>query len=120
MGFLTFFWKHFGQDKYKDGKSQAMLLGFVMFTVLSGKLGKFKVLMARAIIQIITTLVIMLCGTNVAVIMVANFVRSFGMALMSGGVYPLVADAVDYGEWKNGVRQDGLTNSAVFKSNFFH
>lgn len=91
----------------------AMLLGFVMFAVLAGKFGKHKVLTAGAVIQIISALAILFGDTNIAVIMVANAVRNFGMALMSGGIYPLVADAVDYGEWKNGMRQDGLTNSAV-------
>lgn len=91
----------------------AMLLGFVAFAILAGKFGKHKVLIAGAVIQIVSSLAVWIAGTNVMVIMIANAVRNFGMALMSGGVYPLVADAVDYGEWKNGVRQDGLTNSAV-------
>lgn len=91
----------------------AMLLGFVAFAILSGKLGKHKVLTLGAVVQIVSSLAIWVAGTNVMVIMIANAVRNFGMALMSGGVYPLVADAVDYGEWKNGTRQDGLTNSAV-------
>ena len=91
----------------------AMIAGFVLFAILAGKFGKFKVLTAGAVIQIAATVAIMFGGTDTGIIFTATFIRNLGMALMSGGIYPLVADAVDYGEWKNGVRQDGLTNSAV-------
>ncbi len=35
------------------------------------------------------------------------------MVPTSAGLFALVADGVTYGEWKTGVRQDGLFNSVV-------
>jgi len=46
-------------------------------------------------------------------IMVGLFVKGFGLVPLSAGLFSMIGDVIDYGEWKTGYRVDGLTNSAV-------
>lgn len=44
---------------------------------------------------------------------ISQVIRGLGMAPNTAGLFALVSDGIFYGEWKNGVRQDGLFNSAT-------
>jgi GPH family glycoside/pentoside/hexuronide:cation symporter len=40
-------------------------------------------------------------------------IKGFGMGPIMSGVFAMTADVVDYGEWKTGVRSEGLVNSCT-------
>ena len=48
---------------------------------------------------------------NVGIIIAANIIVNLGTGLVSGLIAVMLADAVDYGEWRNGVRAEGIVTS---------
>ncbi len=90
-----------------------MLIGFPMFPMFVRKFGKWKCLMAGVLVTIVSFLLIMLNPHNIPFVLACTVISSFGSIPLSAGLFALVGDGVVYGEWKNGVRQDGLFNSVV-------
>lgn len=90
-----------------------MIFFLPLFPVLSKRFGKWKVMMAGMVVMIIGCAIITLCPTNLTAVLVGTAVKGLGMAPNSAGLFALVADGVFFGEWKNGIRQDGLFNSAT-------
>ena len=39
-------------------------------------------------------------------------IKGFGLGIIAALLIPLVGDVADYGEWKTGMRLDGITQSA--------
>jgi GPH family glycoside/pentoside/hexuronide:cation symporter len=89
------------------------LLGLFAFPALAGKFGKWKCLMAGYFMEILGYLLIFLFPTNVPVLLAGIFIKGVGNVPHMAGLFAMIADIVDYGEWKTGVRLDGLTYSAV-------
>ena len=56
---------------------------------------------------------IFLMPTNLTVVIIGLVIKGIGAVPHTAGMFALVADVVDYGEWKHGVRIDGLTYSAT-------
>ncbi len=90
-----------------------MLIGFPMFPMFVRKFGKWKCLMAGILITIFSFAMIMVNPHSIPFVLVWTVISSFGSIPLSAGLFALVGDGVVYGEWKNGVRQDGLFNSVV-------
>lgn len=78
-----------------------------------GKFGKRKVMIGGTILMIVGGVVIGLAGANVNLALVGIAIKGFGMGPIMSGIFALTADVVDYGEWKTGVRSEGLVNSCT-------
>lgn len=90
-----------------------MIFFLPLFPVLSKRFGKWKVMMAGLVVMIIGCAIVTLFPMNLTAVLVGTAVKGLGMAPNSAGLFALVADGVFFGEWKNGIRQDGLFNSAT-------
>ncbi|MDD3404517.1 MAG: glycoside-pentoside-hexuronide (GPH):cation symporter [Hespellia sp.] len=88
-----------------------VILGMLIFPSLARRFGKWKCMIAGFILQIIGFIIIYFCATNTIVVLVASAIKGLGGVPASAGLYALIGDVVDYGEWKNDVRLDGLTYS---------
>ncbi len=55
---------------------------------------------------------IMLFTSNYTIIIVCGILRGISSACMGATMWAMVSDTIDYGEWKTGVRTEGLVNSA--------
>lgn len=53
-----------------------------------------------------------IAGTNTSLLLAGTILRSVGIGPMFAGLYAFCADAADYGEWKYGVRSEGLLASS--------
>ncbi|MGN0299072.1 MAG: MFS transporter [Lachnospiraceae bacterium] len=53
-----------------------------------------------------------IAGMNHTLILVGTILRSIGAGPMFAGIYAFIADACDYGEWKTGIRSEGLMASS--------
>ena len=53
-----------------------------------------------------------IADTNRTLLLVGTILRSIGVGPMFAGIYAFIADAADYGEWKYGVRSEGLMASS--------
>lgn len=77
------------------------------------KFGKRICMIAGCILVIIGSAVVGLAGTNIALVVVGQLIRGFGQGPIMSGIFAMTADIVDYGEWKKGIRTEGLVNSAT-------
>ena len=69
--------------------------------------------MIGSVLMIVGSCVIGLAGTSVPMIIVGIAIKGFGTGPIMSGVFAMTADVVDYGEWKTGVRSEGLVNSCT-------
>ncbi|KRM96095.1 xylose-proton symporter [Liquorilactobacillus aquaticus DSM 21051] len=78
------------------------------------KIGKKNTLLAGLTISVAGQLLMGLGASllNVPIIIIGTIVGNFGNGFVGALIAVLLADAVDYGEWKNGVRAEGIVTSA--------
>lgn len=77
------------------------------------RFGKRKVMLAGAGLMLIGSLIIGAAGSNFGLVMFGLVLKSFGYGPVISGIFALTADVVDYGEWKTGIRSEGLVNSCT-------
>lgn len=90
-----------------------ILLGLPLFPSLAKKFGKWKCLMFGYGLQILGLVIIIIMPANLTAVLIGLVIKGLGSVPHTAGLFALVADVVDYGEWKTNVRIDGLTYSAT-------
>ncbi|SDY14817.1 glycoside/pentoside/hexuronide:cation symporter, GPH family [Evansella caseinilytica] len=65
------------------------------------------------IISILSSFVIMIDPANMTIVMIGLALRGIGGAPLLVAGYAMLADTVEYGEWKTGIRNEGMTFSAA-------
>lgn len=90
----------------------AIIANFVN-PVLVQKFGKRKLMMTGACLMIVGSCVVGFAGTSVPMIVVGIAIRGLGMGPIMSGIFAMTADVVDFGEWKTGIRSEGLINSCT-------
>ena len=88
-----------------------VLLLFVPF--LATRYGKWKLMISGWSIVILGMFIMWVGSENVYMVMCGAILRGVGLGPISACLFTIIADAVEYGEWKTGVNQAGLTNSAT-------
>lgn len=77
------------------------------------KFGKRKTMMCGTILMIVGSCIIGAGATSIPAIIIGTIIKGFGMGPIMSGVFAMTADVVDFGEWKTGVRSEGLVNSCT-------
>lgn len=90
-----------------------VIVGLFIFPTIAGKFGKWKIMLLGYIIQIVGLVIIMTNPTYLPTVVLGLAIKGIGAAPHTAGLFALVADVVDYGEWKSYKRLDGLTYSAT-------
>lgn len=93
--------------------SVAMILINLVGSSLVKKFSKQKVAIAGVILNMMGFLTIGLFGNSLSMIIVSNLLRGVGVGIMFPCIIAFTADVVDYGEWKTGVRLEGMINSCI-------
>ena len=62
---------------------------------------------------IVGQVIIYLSGQSTAIVLTGTVIGAIGLGLPVGLLFALIADTVDYGEWKSGVRAQGLLASTA-------
>lgn len=91
--------------------TQIICMFFIAFFVK--KYGKRNVLMAGAVIMIAGYGIMGLGGDNLSFLIAGCILRGVGNAGISACMFAMVTDTIEYGEWKTGIRTEGLINSAA-------
>lgn len=86
------------------------LINFAMPGFVS-RWGKQKVMIFSSFTWIVGGLLIVLGDTILPVVVVGLIFKGSGVGLMSSCITATTSDIVDYGEWKTGIRTEGLVNS---------
>lgn len=77
------------------------------------KYGKRNVLMAGAAIMIVGYGIMGIGAESLPVLIAGCMLRGVGNAGISACMFAMVTDTIEYGEWKTGIRTEGLINSAA-------
>ncbi|QBE97401.1 MFS transporter [Blautia producta] len=80
---------------------------------LAKKFGRRNCFMGSALLN---TLGFFLCGIgsgNLVIVAIGTLTKGFAAGVLFGCGFAMAPDVVDYGEWKTGVRSEGLINSCV-------
>ena len=89
------------------------LIGNLIYPYINKLLGKWKSMMIGYVIELAGVLIMGLTQTSFTTAVIGLICLGIGGIPHNAGLFAMVADVVDYGEWKTGVRLDGLTNSAT-------
>ncbi|WP_116202611.1 MFS transporter [Amycolatopsis circi] len=76
------------------------------------RFGKRNTAIAGLAISIVGSALLAIDPSNVTILFVAAVVRGIGAAPLTGTFFAMLADTIEYGEWKTGLRTEGLVYSA--------
>ena len=76
------------------------------------KYGKRNVFSCGLILTMIGMLVLEFGGGSMPFLLISSLIRGVGNACGGATMWAMVSDTIDYGEWKTGIRTEGLVNSA--------
>jgi GPH family glycoside/pentoside/hexuronide:cation symporter len=93
------------------GLAPAVLVLFFM-PFFANKFSKRALMIISCIILIIGFIVLGIAGKNHAVLILGTMIKALGIGSMFASLYAFVADAIDYGQWKTGIRSEGITAAA--------
>lgn len=77
------------------------------------KFGKRNVLMTGAAIMIVGYGIMGIGAESLPILIAGCMLRGVGNAGISACMFAMVTDTIEYGEWKTGIRTEGLINSAA-------
>ncbi len=90
-----------------------MIIVNFFVTPLTDKFGVQKVMMVSAVIAAIGFCMMGIAGNSYTLILIGYILKGFGCGPIFTCGFALAATVVDYGEWKFGIRSEGLINSCV-------
>ena len=93
------------------GQLPGLIILFAM-PYISKRWSKQMFLLIGAVLLIVGFAITGLAGENTTMIVVGTVVRSLGAGPLLSAVFALVPDVVEYGNWKFGIRSEGLISSA--------
>lgn len=80
---------------------------------LSQKYGKRNVALVGSLISILGQVMMIFNPENFTWLIVCNVVKGIGQAALTGTLFAMVADTIEYGQWKTGKRVEGMLYSST-------
>lgn len=90
-----------------------ILVGIGFMPAVMGRFGKRNVFLVGLAVMAVGALIPLIAPENFPIVLIGGIVRGLGTVPLTAGLFAIISDVVDYGEWKNGVRTDGLIYSSV-------
>ncbi|MBU3184555.1 MFS transporter [Clostridium estertheticum] len=90
----------------------AQIVTMLLLARFIKRYGKRNVMIVGSIITIFAYGVMALSGKNVQILLLGNIIKGFGSGTIIACMFTMVSDTIEYGEWKTGLRTEGLINSA--------
>ncbi|UNL92902.1 MFS transporter [Paenibacillus polymyxa] len=91
------------------------IAGNVAVPFIAKWIGKKVTSIAGVLITSISMIALFFCGNSIVLVFILSCIISFGVGLNYVVMSTMLADCVDYGEWKTGNRSEGM----VFSANVF-
>jgi len=88
-----------------------IIIGFLFTAPIYKKYGKRNAMIAGSLIGILGCLITIFDPANLTVVMLSQIMKGIGQIPILGGVWALFPDTIEYGEWKTGIRNEGLLYS---------
>lgn len=88
------------------------LIMIVIMPYFAKKYSKRQFMAFGTVILIVGFIVLGFANGNKGLVLFGTILRALGAGPIFNGIYAFIADVVDYGEWKSGIRTEGLISSA--------
>ncbi|OHV07544.1 MFS transporter [Kushneria phosphatilytica] len=88
-----------------------ILLGMVVVAPITKRFGKRNAIIVGELITIFGYLIMLIDLTSVPLIIAGTIIRGIGKAPINGSMFAMLGDTVEYGEWKTGIRNEGMVYS---------
>lgn len=89
-----------------------MIVFFFFMAPIVKKIGKRKTNLLGWMLILISYVPLLFAMTSIPVLIISAVIRGIGYASVMGVQFAIIGDSVEYGEWKTGVRSEGLVFSA--------
>src|SRR5690625_7115732 len=83
----------------------------VVVAPMTKRFGKKNAIIVGEVITIIGYLVMLIDLTSITLIIAGTIIRGVGKAPINGSMFALLGDTIEYGEWKTGIRNEGMVYS---------
>jgi GPH family glycoside/pentoside/hexuronide:cation symporter len=93
------------------GQAPGILVLFLM-PVIANRFSKRNFMLMGCVILIIGFSICGFAGKSHTLLLIGSILRSFGLGPMFASLYAFTADATDFGEWKSGIRSEGLMGAS--------
>lgn len=107
----------FGDTAYFMPVANAMSIGLVfgvfLAAALMGRLGKRNTMLIGAVTSAAVSLLMGIFASSITAATIFSAIRGFMYGQLTACVYGMVADTIDYGEWKSGIKAEGLGLAGV-------
>lgn len=90
-----------------------LVIGIWFMPIVIARYGKRRPILFGIAITLVGAAITFIDPTNLPLLLTGTLVKSLGGVPAMAAMFALVADIVDYGEWKSGVRLDGMTYGAA-------
>ncbi|WP_017470399.1 MFS transporter [Amphibacillus jilinensis] len=106
-----------GNPNLVGAMGMAQFLPVIIMMLIMGPLMKRftnkALCITGAITLIVASFIVLINPDSLTIVMIGLVLRGVGSAPMLAATFAMLGDTVDYGEWKTGVRSEGLTFSAA-------
>lgn len=89
------------------------LAGILLIVPVTRRFGKRNTALFGCLVSVVGSLIILLDPDGTAAVMTGQVVRGLGKAAIMGVIFAMLADTMEYGEWKTGIRIEGLIYSGA-------
>jgi len=89
-----------------------IIVGSFLAAPVLKKFGKRNTALGGVILTIVGALIMAIAPANITVIIVGLVIKGLGSAGFLVAAFAMLGDTVEYGQWKNGIRIEGLTFAA--------
>lgn len=118
MGVGTYYAKYILGDENIAGFLGALgivpMLVFIPLTVpLNRRFGKRNVALAGSLISLLGQALMLLSPQSASWLMVCAVIKGVGSASLTGTIFAMIADTIEYGHWKTGTRVEGMLYSST-------
>ena len=91
----------------------ATLGGMLIVVPITRRFGKRNTAIVGCLIAVVGSLIIFTVTDSTAFVVIGQIVRGIGKAAIMGVIFAMLADTMEYGEWKTGIRIEGLIYSGA-------
>lgn len=89
-----------------------LLIGLLFVAPIIKRFGKRNSALLGLVITILGAAITVIDPTSINIVIIASVIKSLGGVPLAATMFAMLADTVDYGEWKTGMRTEGLVYSA--------
>lgn len=88
------------------------IIGVIILAPFIKKFGKRNLVLAGAVLNVAAMILVQFAPASYPVLIVAAIMRGAGEAPFYGCIFTMIADAIEFGHWKTGIRVHALLFSA--------